>query len=165
MSNQTLRQLLFGKGAHANPLACLESLSAALAGEKIDASPHSIWELVGHMNYWMYYEVQRIGGQSPVYPQHATQSWPVNAVPASEGEWKEACSCFESLLGQLQALSNSAPEVMHRQVPASGPNALPATVEDVLWQMVAHNSYHLGQVVFIRQCLGTWPLPKGRDTW
>ena len=160
-----MRELLFGKGAHANPIACLEALPVSLAREKVSASPHSIWELVEHMNYWMYYEVQRIGGQSPAYPEHAIQSWPAEPGPASEAEWKEACTCFASLLGQLEALSNSAPEVMRRQVPASGPNALPATVEEVLWQMVVHNSYHLAQVVFVRQCLGAWPPPKGGDTW
>jgi uncharacterized damage-inducible protein DinB len=39
------------------------------------------------------------------------------------------------------------------------------TVEDVLWQMVAHNSYHVGQVAALRRALGAWPPADGGDTW
>jgi len=29
----------------------------------------------------------------------------------------------------------------------------------------AHNSYHAGQVAFLRQLLGKWPPPSGGLTW
>jgi hypothetical protein len=165
MSSATLRELLYGKGSHANPIACLEDVPVSLVGKKIEGHPHSIWEIVEHMNCWMDYEVHRIGGESPVYPEHAIQSWPASEGPASETEWNETLTCFTSLLGQLEVLSNSNLEIMRRQVAASGPSASPSTVEEVLWQMVAHNSYHIGQVVLIRQCLGAWPPRKGGDSW
>ncbi len=34
MSNETLQELLYGKGAHLDPIVCLEDLPAPLAGEK-----------------------------------------------------------------------------------------------------------------------------------
>lgn len=40
-----------------------------------------------------------------------------------------------------------------------------ASVEAILFQTVAHNSYHLGQVVQVRHGLALWPPPKGSDTW
>jgi uncharacterized damage-inducible protein DinB len=40
-----------------------------------------------------------------------------------------------------------------------------ATVEDVVWQTIVHNSHHLGQVVMVRRLLGAWPPPGGGDTW
>jgi hypothetical protein len=36
---------------------------------------------------------------------------------------------------------------------------------DMLHTIGAHNSYHAGQVAFLRQILGTWPLPSGGVTW
>jgi hypothetical protein len=36
---------------------------------------------------------------------------------------------------------------------------------DMLHTIGAHNSYHAGQVAFLRQILGKWPLPSGGVTW
>ena len=78
MSENTLIELLYGKGAHANPLACIEDLSAELAIARLEKLPHSIWQLVGHLNYWMEYDVGRMQGQTQKYPHHARESWPEN---------------------------------------------------------------------------------------
>ncbi len=87
MSERTLIELLYGKGAHANPLACVEDVSANLSGRRTDNFPHTIWQLVSHMNYWMSYELKRIRGEKPVYPTHAAESWPAHPAPANEAEW------------------------------------------------------------------------------
>lgn len=34
-----------------------------------------------------------------------------------------------------------------------------------LLSLIAHNSYHAGQVVYIRRYLNQWPPPSGGDTW
>jgi uncharacterized damage-inducible protein DinB len=31
--------------------------------------------------------------------------------------------------------------------------------------IASHNSYHAGQVVFLRRMLGTWPPPSGGFSW
>src|SRR5579863_5029297 len=59
---QPLLELLDGKAAHASPLACLEDLSAGLAGRKVEGHSSSIWEIVLHLNYWMTYDHKRILG-------------------------------------------------------------------------------------------------------
>jgi uncharacterized damage-inducible protein DinB len=40
-----------------------------------------------------------------------------------------------------------------------------ASLLAVLWQAVAHNSYHIGQVVMMRSSLGAWPPKGGGDSW
>jgi len=35
MPERALVELLYGKGAHANPIACVEDLSAELAGRRV----------------------------------------------------------------------------------------------------------------------------------
>jgi uncharacterized damage-inducible protein DinB len=39
------------------------------------------------------------------------------------------------------------------------------TVREEVLMLQGHNSYHLGQIVLLRQELGAWPPPRGGDTW
>src|SRR5579862_7840173 len=79
--SQVLVELLHGKGAHVDPIACVEDLSAELAAKHVPGFPHSISQLVFHMNYWMSYELRRIRGERPQYPQHAAESFPTEDAP------------------------------------------------------------------------------------
>ena len=74
MPERPLVELLYGKFAHANPLACVEDISFELAGQCTGNFPHSIYQLTSHVNYWMDYELRRIRGEKPVYPPHAEES-------------------------------------------------------------------------------------------
>jgi hypothetical protein len=94
MINPVLRELSRGKGAHVDPVACLEDVSADMAGRKIDGYPHSIWQIVGHLNCWMDYELGRIEGELPAYPGHAIETWPESARPKSDDEWKNTVTLF-----------------------------------------------------------------------
>ena len=167
MSERALVELLYGKPAHASSLNCVEDVSFDIAGRRAANLPHSIWELVSHVNYWMDYELRRIRGENPLYPAHASQSWPVDAAPANEAEWRSAISLFGKLLAQLAALAESAHDVLVREVTATDREhtKYSATVLAVLWQTLVHNSYHLGQIVQLRQVLGNWPPRAGGDTW
>jgi uncharacterized damage-inducible protein DinB len=167
MSENTLIELLYGKGAHANPVACIEDVSCELAGRRTDNFPHSIWQLVSHVNYWMDYELRRIREEKPVYPGHAAESWPSEAAPANEGEWKKTIAHFKELLAQLAALAESTPDVLAREVPATHPDHAKhsSSLLAVLWQTLVHNSYHLGQLAMLRRAFGAWPPKGGGDSW
>ena len=167
MSSQALTELLRGKGAHADPLACVEDLSAELAARSVAGFPHSIGQLVFHMNYWMEYEVRRIRGERPTYPEHSSESFPPAPSPADAEEWDRLRKRFAGLLADLVALAKSSPQEMQRQIEAvhDGDTKLAGTLEAVLGQMVAHNSYHTGQIAMIRRALGAWPPRGGGDTW
>jgi uncharacterized damage-inducible protein DinB len=167
MSQQTLIELLYGKGAHANPLACVEDVSLELAGKRAEPYPHSIRQLVAHMNYWMQYELRRIRGEAPVYPSHAAESWPADGAPGSEGEWREAVTQFNDLLAQLAALAESKPGALAHDVDATHPDHAKhsSSLLAVLWQTLVHNSYHVGQIAMLRRALGAWPPRGGGDSW
>jgi uncharacterized damage-inducible protein DinB len=167
MSEPTLIELLHGKGAHASPIACVEDLSADLAGRTVDGFPHSIWQLLSHMNYWMDYEIKRISSEALPYPERAAGSWLPNSVPNSETEWNDAVACFRGLLGALAGLAQSDSRTLSREVhPTHQQQARQSSsVEAILWQTMAHNSYHTGQIAMLRRCLGVWPPRAGGDTW
>ena len=167
MSRRALTELLRGKGAHADPLACVEDISADLAARQVAGFPHSIGQLVFHMNYWMDYELCRMRGQRPQYPDHNAESFPQALAPADEAEWDQLREQMARLLREFGALAQSPSQELRREVESAheGDQKVAGTLEGVLWQMVAHNSYHVGQIAMIRRALRAWPPRGGGDTW
>jgi len=167
MSQRALTELLHGKGAHADPIACVEDLPSELAARTVAGFPHSIGQLVFHMNYWMDYELRRIRGERPGYPEHASQSWPASPSPADAREWDRLRKQMGVMLAEFVALAQSSQAELDRQIEIleASHTKVAGTLEAVLWQMVAHNSYHAGQIALIRRALGAWPPRGGGDTW
>ena len=167
MSQRALTELLRGKGAHADPIACVEDLSAELAARQAAGFPHSVGQLVFHINYWMDYELRRIRGEKPKYPEHNSESFPPAPSPTDAQEWDRLRARQVELLGEFAGLAKSSPQELQREIESGhdGDKKLAGTLEAVLWQMVAHNSYHVGQIAVVRRALGAWPPRGGGDTW
>ena len=167
MSQRALTELLRGKGAHVDPIACVEDLSAELAARQVAGFPHTIGQLVFHMNYWMEYELRRIRGDSPAYPEHNSESFPAASAPLDEREWDRLRARMGQLLGAFFELAQSSTQELQREIKSTheGDKKVAGTLEAVLWQMVAHNSYHVGQIALVRRALGAWPPRAGGDTW
>ena len=167
MSSRALTELLCGKGAHADPMACVEDLPADLAARHVEGFPHSIGHLVFHMNYWMDYDLRRIRGEMPAYPEHNAESFPRNSFSIDAQKWDHLKKQFADLLGDAAALANSSPKEMQRHIESThaGHTKLAGTIEAVLWQLVTHNSYHVGQIAMMRRMLGAWPPRGGGDSW
>jgi uncharacterized damage-inducible protein DinB len=166
MSTRALTELLHGQGSHADPLACIEDLSCELAGQHVQGFPHSIAGLIFHMNYWMDYELRRIRGQKPRHPEHNSESFPAKPQLDPQ-EWDELRKRFADLLSAITALANSSPDAMQRQLESvhEGDKKVAGTLEGVITQMIAHNSYHTGQIAMMRRMLNAWPPRAGGDTW
>jgi uncharacterized damage-inducible protein DinB len=165
-SQRTLIELLYGKGAHANPIAAVQGIPAQLAGREVEGYPHSICQMVGHMNYWMDYELRRISGHAAHYPTHALESWPSPSAVLNESEWKQVIAHFIASLDQLSALAKADSAFLNREVKPNHTvhNQPLYSVLDLLWQTAVHNSYHVGQIVLLRRMLNHWPAEAG-DTW
>ncbi|MFZ1158546.1 MAG: DinB family protein [Candidatus Sulfotelmatobacter sp.] len=167
MTQRAVTELLHGKGAHADPLACVEDLAVELAARQVAGFPHSVGQLVFHMNYWMDYELRRIRGERPEYPEHSAESFPAAALPADAADWNRLRDRFADLLDGYTALAKSSRQELDRAIETvhEGDTKVAGTLEAVLWQMVAHNSYHTGQIAMIRRALGAWPPRGGGDPW
>src|SRR5579872_1936415 len=114
MSQRALTELLRGKGAHVDPLACVEDLSADLAARQTAGFHHSIGQLVVHMNYWMDYELRRIRGEKPKYPEHNSESFPSKAE-----DWDHLRNEFTRLLSEFLRLAQSPSAELDRQIEAA----------------------------------------------
>jgi uncharacterized damage-inducible protein DinB len=161
-SSRAVIELLRGKGAHADPVACVDDLAAELAARHVEGFPHSIADLVFHMNYWMDYELRRVRGEKPAHPEHNEESFPTAGTAFSSEDWNSLRTSFARLLADFAALAKSSESDMQRQIESlrERDKQIASTLEASLWQVVVHNSYHVGQVVMLRQALNAWP-PRG----
>lgn len=157
-----LTELLRGKGAHVDPIISIEDVDANLANQKVPGSPHSITDLVFHMNYWMRYELERVRGEKPKYPEHNAESF-----PSAPQDWDRLKRDFSWLLSEYAKLAESSRAELDRRVESihEGDKKVTNTVEAIITQMIAHNSYHTAQIAQIRRALNAWPPPGGSDTW
>jgi len=167
MGQRELTELLHGKGAHADPIACVEDLSAELAARTVEGFPHSIGQIVFHLNYWMNYDLQRIRGERPRYPEHSAESFAPAGTPKDADEWDKLRRDFSWFLAEWGKLAGSSPAELEREIEPmhEAHRKIAGTLEAMMWQTVTHNSYHVGQIAIIRRALGAWPPRGGGDSW
>lgn len=167
MSQPALIELLRGKGAHVDPIACVEDISAEIAARQLPGFPHSIGQIVFHINFWMNYDLRRIRGEKPPYPEHAAESWPTLSCPSDAQDWDRLRRDLAWFLAEYTTLAESSPAHLAREIePLTESHKKHAnTLEALLWQSVAHVSYHVGQIALLRRVLGAWPPRAGGDTW
>jgi uncharacterized damage-inducible protein DinB len=170
MGDTILRELVYGKGAHVDPVACVEDISAELAARTVAGYPHSIGQIVEHMNYWIDYDLGKIAGDKRPYPEKAIESWPTHPKPGTINDadaWKATTRRFTELLARVARLAESDAATLEKKIQHLGPGQSPreSTVHAMLWQIAAHNSYHAGQIALLRRQSGAWPPERGGDTW
>lgn len=153
---KTIGHALSGKGAHVGAKDAFEALDWKLAGVRPEGAPHSVFQLLNHMSYWRDWVVKWLGGEKPPLPKHASGGWPAGPAPASKEEWERAVRGFQSGLDELERRSRAEDPLTKR----GNKSRL-----EMLQTIASHNSYHMGQVVFLRQMLGAWPPPSGGLTW
>jgi hypothetical protein len=86
------------RAPHADPVACVEDISPLSQPGLSRAIPRQIVE---DMYYWMEYEICKIAGENPSYPDHAIKSWPAHPQAASEDQWQATVGRFSDLLSSL----------------------------------------------------------------
>lgn len=152
--DQSLREhllyLLRGGGAHAHFDDAMGDWPAQLAGVKVANFPHTAWMLLEHMRIaqWDILEFSRNPKHvSPAWPQGY---WPTSDVPPSEKEWHASMAAFKKDLRAMEKLVASKTTDLHAKLPwGDGQTVLREAL------LVAdHNSYHLGQLVMLRKCIG-----------
>ena len=157
---KTVSYALSGKGAHVEAKNAFEGLDWKLAGICPDGVEHSIFQLLNHMIYWQEWVMKWLAGQEPPIPEHASGSWPGSLGPSNQEDWERVVRRFGTVLDKLSAQSREGDLFSMRLSVGTEKSRL-----ELLQTIGSHNSYHLGQVVLLRQMLGAWPPPSGGLTW
>jgi len=138
---------------------------------RVAGYPHSIGQIVLHMNYWMDYEFRKIAGENPRNPDHAIESWPQHPEPTDR----------TPMAGRRLAMAIRASALYRRSGETSvhrgfrcgnsrSPGERRKPREDraanhsarYAMQIVAHNSYHAGQIALVAAAVRSC-LPRARE--
>jgi len=153
---EALLRALSGEGAHVEAGKVLDGLDWERAGARPEDSPHSAFQIVNHLVFWQDHALAWLAGEKPPTPAHDAESWPGPERPADPAAWEDAPARFAADLERLRRHAAEDDLAARRG---------PKTVLYILQIVAAHNSYHFGQVVLLRQQLGAWPPPGGGFTW
>jgi len=147
---------LSGKGAHVEVRKAVEGLDWRITGERPGGAPHSIFQLLNHIVFWHEWAVKWLDGEKPAIPKHASGSWPGGERPAGSEEWEQAVHRLDMALDSLIDRGGKVDLLEKR----GGKSRM-----EMLQTIASHSSYHIGQLVSVRQMLGAWPPPSGGVTW
>ncbi len=153
---EALLRALSGEGAHVGAGKALDGFDPERAGARPEGAPHSAFQIVNHLVFWQDHALAWLAGDKPPTPAHDAESWPGPERPAENAEWESAVARFGTGLDRLRRHASEDDLSARRG---------PKTVLYILQVVAAHHSYHLGQVVLLRQQLGAWPPPGGGFTW
>jgi hypothetical protein len=139
-----------GHQAHIEFSAAVKDFPAELQGKKPPGAPHSAWQLLEHLRI----------AQSDILefsrnPEHISPNWPEGYWPGTEAPpnaqaWTESVAAFERDRKDLMALVADGKLDLFQRFPHGEGQTL---LREVLL-VASHNSYHLGQLVFLKKMLG-----------
>jgi uncharacterized damage-inducible protein DinB len=161
-----LEQVLIGDSAHTPPAEILEGLTAELAHRTIAGAPRNIYEELWHIAFWQQMTLDWVRGIETTYPVHASDAFPSPESAAAE-DWDQLRLRFFAANREAAAaaLDTSRLEVPVRCPSRPGQPVRTMTVREQLESLGAHNAYHFGRIVLMRQLLGSWPPPSGGYSW
>jgi hypothetical protein len=153
---EQLAALLKGGGAHVGFMDAIEGFPEAKRGSYVQGLPHTGWQLLEHSRIaqWDILEFSR--NASHVSPDFPEGYWPKTPGPPNAEAWDDCVSAFKrDLREMIRLVENPRTDLCAKLPHGDGQNVLREALV-----LADHNSYHLGQLVNLRQALGSWPEPE-----
>jgi uncharacterized damage-inducible protein DinB len=147
-----LTELLSGAGAHADYAESLENLPFKLQGAKPAGAPHTPWQLLEHMRISIHDLLDFSTNSNYLAPNWPADYWPSSDAPASESDWEHSVRAFRADLKEFEKLIHDDESNLYAPIPWGDGQTI---FREVLLA-ADHNSYHLGQLILLRQQLGAW---------
>jgi uncharacterized damage-inducible protein DinB len=158
-----LEQALIGDSAAAPPAHILEAIESELAHRVIEGAPHSIYQELWHIAFWQQVTLDWVNGVETPFPSSPSAGFPVDA----REPWDQVQQRF--FAGNQQAAALARDEKRFEQsvrCPSRPGNPVRImSVREQLESLAAHNAYHFGRIVLLRQLCGAWPPPSGGSNW
>ncbi len=137
------------KGAHLAFEAAVADFPPALRGAKPTGVPHSAWELLEHMRLAQQDILDF--SRNPAYKEKKFPDdyWPAGPEPPNQESWERSVEEFKGDLREMRALVGDKSQDLLAKIPHGQGQTL---LREALL-IIDHNSYHLGQLVFLRKML------------
>jgi uncharacterized damage-inducible protein DinB len=161
-----LERILIHNSAAAPAAEIVEGLSDELAHREIAGAPRTIYEELWHIAFWLQLTLEWNDEIETPYPEHASEGFP-SAADIEKESWSDLRQRFLHGLEVAGATIHDSEKLIRvvRCPSAPGGPVRTMTVREQLESLAAHNAYHFGRIVLMRQICGAWPPPSGGDTW
>jgi uncharacterized damage-inducible protein DinB len=163
-----LAQALIAESYAAPPAHILEGLTDDLAHREFPNALHTIYAELWHLAFWQQITLDWIAGKETRYPAKPSDGFPSKPhTEPSQEPWEQLCQRFLQAAEQAATAAQDTTRLDHHVRCPSRPGAPTRTmsVRDQLISLAAHNAYHLGRIVLLRQLLQAWPPTSGGFTW
>jgi uncharacterized damage-inducible protein DinB len=162
-----LAQALIAESYAAPPSHILEGLTDDLVHRELPNVPHTIYAELFHLTFWQQITLDWIAGIETPYPNQPSDGFPQKSSTAKQESWEQLRQRFLHGANQAAAAAEDIHRLDHPIRCPSRPGAPTRimSVRDQLLSLAAHNAYHLGRIVLLRQLLQSWPPPSGGFTW
>lgn len=130
----------------------IEDLNEEEANWKGNEHSNSIKEIINHLVFWnkRYLKLYR-GETLEKTPESNNETFDVKEVP-----WVEMVEQLDEVLHNWRMeIKNSSEEQLNREAKENSP------WYSVLANIMIHNAYHAGQIIYIRKLKGNWDTKKG----
>jgi uncharacterized damage-inducible protein DinB len=145
--------------AHSSLENALKGLPSDLRGKRPNGFAHSTWELLEHIRITQHDLLDFV--QNPDYEEKLVwpkDYWPPAPAPSGDKAWNESIAAWRKDRMALERFTTDTKQDLTAKIPRGTGQTYLRTV----LVAVDHASYHLAQIVTVRQLLGAWPPPKGK---
>jgi uncharacterized damage-inducible protein DinB len=145
--------------AHSSLETALRGLAPELRGKRPTGMPHSVWELLEHIRITQRDLLEFV--QDPDYEEKLEwpkDYWPRSMAPANEKAWNESIAGWRKDRMALERFTTESDIDLTTKIPRGTGQTYLRTI----LVAVDHASYHLAQIVTVRQLIGAWPPPKAK---
>lgn len=119
----------------------LEGVTAEQAARQPQPGRHSIWQLVTHVVFWRTITFERMAGMPGPTDERINAEQFAQPARVDEASWREAKASLRETHERIVSLLADA-----------------STPLDRLRYHLAHDAYHLGQIMYVRALLGMRPV-------
>ncbi|HEY5381743.1 MAG TPA: DinB family protein [Acidobacteriaceae bacterium] len=161
-----LERTLTGDSFAAPPSHILEGIDDALAHRELPHVPRSIYAELWHITFWQQLSLDWVRGIPTPNPASAAAGF-FSQADIERENWSELRVRFARTSAEAAENGRDA-AAFERVIRCPSPPGHPErtmTVREQLENLTAHNAYHFGRIVLMRQMAGSWPPPSGGFSW
>lgn len=147
---QHLAELLQMGSAHVTFDDAVEDFPRELRGVKPAGAPHTAWQLLEHMRLTQHDILDFYRDSKYKELSFPDAYWPASEEPADEHAWGASIREFRRDLQDMQSLVADPKNDLFATIP----HGTGQTLLREAMLVADHNSYHLGQLMFLRKSLG-----------
>jgi uncharacterized damage-inducible protein DinB len=161
-----LERTLIGDSFAAPPSHILEGIPDEFAHREFPGVPRSVYAELWHIAFWQQISLDWVQGIATPNPAQAAAGFP-SAEATQRESWQHLCERFFRSSEQVAAIARDVAG-FEKPVRCPSPPGHPErimSVRDQLENLAAHNAYHFGRIVLLRQMAGSWPPTSDGFTW